>query len=132
MNGVYWEMANGIKVVLQISERYHCVLLVVYHNEPFYDLPYAHYRSLLISEIRSIREEFCHSVQVEECLISPSPNSLNSHVQDLNTFDLKIVAGKLVGLPSGAKCKVKTSCEDLAVDFNAGSILAWEPFLALS
>ena len=62
VHGIYWEMANGIKVVLQVSEQYRCVLLVMYHDEPVFDLQCAHYRNMLISEIRSVWEEFCRSV----------------------------------------------------------------------
>ena len=131
-NGIYWEMPNGVKVVIQVSELYRCVLLVVYHDEPLYHLQCAHYRSVLIAEIRSIQEEFCHSVQVEEYLVYPSPNLLSSSIHDLNTFDLKVVAGKLVDLASGSKCEVKSSNGSLVVDFNSESILSCEPFRVLS
>ena len=43
MNDIYWKMANGIKIVLQFSKQYHCVLLVMYPDESFYDLQCAHY-----------------------------------------------------------------------------------------
>ena len=69
--------------MIQVSEQYHCVLLIVYHDGPLYDLECAKYRSMLISEIRSIQEEFCSSVEVEECLVSLSPNLLSSNVRDL-------------------------------------------------
>ena len=46
-------------------------------------------------------------------------------------FDFKVVAGKLVGLPSCDKCEVKSSHGDLVVDFNTEPILSCEPFRVL-
>ena len=92
-NGISWRDADNITTVVELFDKNRWVLVAMSTSE---DRPVEHakLRSSIISLVHGLQQEYCSSLQLRECLISPSLIQQYPLVDlpDTELFDIQDVA----------------------------------------
>ena len=96
-NGISWTR-DGVKTVVQVSEQNRSVILLVQPLDEGLELEVLQVSSSVIQKILQIKEEFCHSCDTRECLISPHHLNiaLQYNLKDLSVFKVEDIARVLI------------------------------------
>ena len=96
-NGICW-IRDGVKTVVQISEQNRSIVLLVQPVDESLELESLQVSSLVVQKILQIKEEFCHSCDTRECLISPNHlnMALQCNIKYLSLFKIEDIARLLV------------------------------------
>ena len=96
-NGISWRDSDGITTVIELIDKNRWVIVAMSCNE---DRPvqFAKLRSELISLVRHLQGERCQSLEVCECLISPSMIQRYpfDDLPDTDLFDIQDVADSML------------------------------------
>ena len=96
-NGICWTR-DGVKTVVQISEQNRSIVLLVQPSDESLELEVLQVSSSVIQKILSVKEEFCHSCDTREGLISPHNlnMALQYNLKDLSVFKIEDIARVLI------------------------------------
>ena len=126
-NGICWTR-DGVKTVVQVSEQNRSIVLLVQPLHESLELESLQVRSLVIHNILQIKDEFCHSCDTQECLISN--HHLNVALQDnlknLSIFKIEDISRVLI-------LKKMFVTSNMTESLNISSLLGQlEPYQTLS
>ena len=96
-NGICWTR-DGVKTVVQVSEQNRSIVLLVQPLDESLELESLQVSSSVIQKILQIKEEFSHSCDTRECLISPHNlnMALQYNLKDLSVFKIEDIARALL------------------------------------
>ena len=96
-NGISWTR-DGVKTVVQVSEQNRSIVLLVQPLDESLELECLQVSSSVIQKILQIKEEFCHSCDTQECLISPHNinMALQYNLKDLSVIKIEDIARVLI------------------------------------
>ena len=96
-NGICW-IRDGVKTVVQVSEQNRSIVLLVQPLDESLELESLQVSSLVVQKILQIKDEFCHSCDTQECLISPHNlnMALQCNIKYLSLFKIEDIARLLV------------------------------------
>ena len=96
-NGISWTR-DGVKTIVQVSEQNRSVVLLVQPLHESLELESLQVRSSITQKILQIKEEFCHSCDTQEGLISTYHlnMALQDNLKDLSIFKIQDIARVLI------------------------------------
>ena len=96
-NGICWTR-DGVKTVVQVSEQNRSIVLLVQPLDESLELESLQVRSSITQKILQIKDEFCHSCDTQECLISNHHLNvaLQYHLKNLSIFKIEDISRVLI------------------------------------
>ena len=127
-NGICWTR-DGVKTVVQVSEQNRSIVLLVQPLDESLELEGLQVVSSVSQRILQIKQEFCHSCDTQECLISPRDlnMALKSNIKNLSVFKIEDIARVLV-MKKTSVTNNKRGSETLSISLLLGHL---EPYHSL-
>ena len=96
-NGICWTR-DGVKTVVQVSEQNRSIVLLVQPLDESLALESLQVRSSITQKILQIKDEFCHSCDTQECLISNHHLNvaLRYYLKNLSIFKIEDISRVLI------------------------------------
>ena len=125
--GISWTDSRGMEVIVELVEKTQAVVCLIQRQEGFtHRLDFVHYRSFVISAVRSVKQAVCPRVVCAEYIIHPdvliSGYPIKHCSTDTNTDTKPLLALSVSSVASGLVCSENENVVTDCLLFNSNAI----------